>query len=84
MLDMLPFLMTTSPTTEGQVKEIIDYLAQFKEQLEFVLSNISERNLSASLKQKLKEMDESIKRAERNRTEELAQVSNKTSKEDIG
>lgn len=84
MLDMLPFLMTTSPTTEGQVKEIIDYLAQFKEQLEFVLSNISERNLSESLKQKLKDMDESIKRAERNRTEELAQVSNKTSKEDIG
>lgn len=84
MLDMLPFLMTTSPTTEGQVKEIIDYLAQFKEQLEFVLSNISERNLSASLKQKLKDMDDSIKSAERNRTEELAQVSNKTSKEDIG
>ena len=84
MLDMLPFLMTTSPTTEGQVKEIIDYLAQFKEQLEFVLSNISERNLSESLKQKLKAMDDSIKSAERNRTEELAQVSNKTSKEDIG
>ena len=84
MLDMLPFLKTTSPTTEGQVKEIIDYLAQFKEQLEFVLSNISERNLSASLKQKLKDMDDSIKSAERNRTEELAQVSNKTSKEDIG
>lgn len=84
MLDMLPFLMTTSPTTEGQVKEIIDYLAQFKEQLEFVLSNISERNLSESLKQKLKDMEDSIKSAERNRTEELAQVSNKTSKEDIG
>ena len=84
MLDMLPFLMTTSPTTEGQVKEIIDYLAQFKEQLEFVLSNISESNLSASLKQKLKDMDDSIKSAEKNRTEELAQVSNKTSKEDIG
>lgn len=84
MIDMLPFLMTTSPTTEGQVKEIIDYLAQFKEQLEFVLSNISERNLSESLKQKLKDMDDSIKSAERNRTEELAQVSNKTSKEDIG
>ena len=84
MLDMLPFLMTTSPTTEGQVKEIIDYLAQFKEQLEFVLSNISERNLSASLKQKLKDMDDSIKGAERYRKEELAQVSNKTSKEVIG
>jgi hypothetical protein len=76
--------MTTSQSTEGQVKEIIDYLAQFKEQLEFVLSNISERNLSESLKQKLKDMDDSIKSAERNRTEELAQVSNKTSKEDIG
>ena len=82
MFDVLPFLMPTSPTTEGQVKEIIDYLAQLKEQLEFVLSNISEKNFSESFKQKLKEMDESIKSAEKNRTEELAQVSNKTSKEE--
>lgn len=82
MFDVLPFLMTTSPTTEGQVKEIIDYLAQLKEQLEFVLSNISEKNFSESFKQKLKEMDDSIKSAEKNRTEELAQVSNKTSKEE--
>lgn len=82
MFDVLPFLMPTSPTTEGQVKEIIDYLAQLKEQLEFVLSNISEKNFSESFKQKLKEMDDSIKSAEKNRTEELAQVSNKTSKEE--
>ena len=84
MLDMLPFLTLRETTTEGQIKEIAEYLAQFKEQLEFILSNITEQNLSPSLSKKLSDLTNNMRIYEENREEELAQVSNKTSKEDIG
>lgn len=37
--DLLPFPNITSSDPQGQIKQLIDYLGQFKEDLEFILSD---------------------------------------------
>ena len=49
MYDILPFPNITATDTEEQVKQINNYLIQFKEELEFILTNIGEENLSDNL-----------------------------------
>lgn len=51
MYDKLPFPRITSTNAEEQVKELVDYMIQFKEALEFELTSIVEEN--EKLKQKL-------------------------------
>lgn len=78
MYDMLPFPNITSKTTEGQVAEINSYLIQFKETLEFILSSIGIENLSAELVALLNSLGAEIKKTNKDKDEELQQVSNKT------
>lgn len=60
MVDMLPFLRTSGSTTEQQLAEVISYLLQFKETLEFVLTNISFDNFSPDVKETLDKLAEII------------------------
>ena len=77
MYDMLPFLNTTSKTPEEQVGEITSYLMQFKETLEFILTNIGIDNLSDDLVNKLNILGADIEKTNTVKEEELQQVSSK-------
>ena len=81
MYDMLPFLRITGNTPEKQIAEITEYLTQFKETLEFILSNISLENLSPELVRRLEGLDNTIAQINSNREEEIAQISRKMSSE---
>lgn len=41
-VDILPFPNITAQDAETQIKQLIDYLAQFKEDLEFILSALQD------------------------------------------
>lgn len=58
MYDKLPFPRINATNPEEQVKELIDYIIQFKEALEFELMSIVEEN------EKLKNKLDSIPRLE--------------------
>ena len=75
MYDMLPFPNITATDTKEQVAQINNYLIQFKETLEFILTNISADNLSADLIAKLNDLGSDIKKANTERGEEIQQVS---------
>ena len=77
MYDMLPFPNITSKTAEEQVAEINNYLIQFKESLEFILTSIGIENLSAELVSLLNSLGAEIEKTNKSKEEELNQVSNK-------
>lgn len=76
MVDMLPFPRVIGETSEKKIAELVDYLIQFKETLEFSLMNISTENLSAELINKLNELGAGIEKSNEDRAEEIAQLSN--------
>lgn len=78
MYDMLPFPNVTGKTTEEQVAQINNYLIQFKETLEFILTNISAENLSQDLVEKLNTLGADIEKSIEDRDDQIQQVSNKT------
>ena len=78
MVDMFPFPSVTEGTPEKQIAELVNYLIQFKETLEFALTNISTENLSVALSNKLEELGLNIDRSNEERESEVAQISNKT------
>lgn len=78
MVDILPFPRIMGNTPEKQIAELINYLVQVKETLEFTLMNISTDNLSADLVERLNSLGADIKMSNKNREEEIAQVSVKT------
>ena len=78
MVDMFPFPGLTESTPEKQIVEIVNYLIQFKETLEFAITNISTENLSEELIRKLNELGADIERSKDDRQEAVAQLSNKT------
>ena len=49
MQDFLPFPNITATEPEEQIVQINNYLLQLKEELEFILTNISTENLSQEL-----------------------------------
>ena len=76
MVDMFPFPRITGGTPKEQIGELLNYLIQFKEILEFTLVNISTENLSPDLVNKLNELGANIKQNRVDREEELTQISN--------
>lgn len=74
MVDAFPFPRITEETSEKQIKQLVDYLIQFKETLEFALTNISTENLSPELISKLNELGADIQKSNDARAEELAQL----------
>lgn len=77
MYDMLPFPNITATTVEEQTAQIKNYLLQFKETLEFILTNISTDNLSPILVEKLNSLGAEIEKTTEETTEQIQQVSNK-------
>lgn len=77
MVDIFPFPSTHGNTPEEQIKELVNYLIQFKEILEFTLDNISTDNLSPELVNKLNDLGANIEQTIAERESELAQISTK-------
>ncbi len=75
MIDLLPFPRITGDTPQKQVLELINYLVQFKETLEFTLMNISTENLSPDLVKKLNDLGANIVQSTDEKESELAQIS---------
>lgn len=78
MYDMLPFPNITAKNTEEQVAQINNYLIQFKETLEFILTNISTDNLSQDLIERLNTLGANIEKSIVDRDDQLQQMSSKT------
>lgn len=78
MFDMLPFPSVTGKTPEEREAELINYLIQFKETLEFILGNISVDNLSQELVQRLNELGADVVTSSEEQTEQLSQIANKS------
>lgn len=76
MYDLFEYPSITSTKPEEQVKELVHYLVQFKETLEFALANISTDNLSADLVAKLNTLGADIKSSNDEREEQIQQVVN--------
>lgn len=74
MVDMFPFPTISSTVPERQISEIISYLIQFKETLEFALNNISIENLSQDLINKLNALGADIKQSNENRDDQITQI----------
>ena len=77
MMDMFPFPSVTGKTSEEQRKDILNYLIQFKETLEFALMNISTENLSPDLVNRLNDLGANIQQNNAERESELAQITQK-------
>ena len=77
MYDMLPFPNITGTSVGEQTAQINNYLIQFKETLEFILTNISVDNLSPALIDKLNGLGAEIEKTTEEATEQIQQVSNK-------
>ncbi len=77
MMDMLPFPRIMGNTPEEKIASLLNYLIQFKETLEFALTNISSENLSPDLVSMLNELGADIEKSNEDRENEITQVSNK-------
>lgn len=78
MYDMLPFPNISSATAEELAAQINNYLIQFKESLEFILTNISTDNLSQDLVARLNELGANIEQSNQDRDDQIKQISNKS------
>ncbi len=79
MIDMFSFPTDTGSNTDERIANIINYLIQFKETLEFALTNISVENLAPDLVNQLNELGANIEQSKTERENELAQISGKSS-----
>lgn len=77
MYDILPFPNITATNINDLVAQANNYLLQFKETLEFVLTNISTDNLSQDLIEKLNTLGADIEKSIEDRDDQIQQVSNK-------
>ena len=75
MYDMLPYPNISATTAEEQAAQINNYLIQFKETLEFILTNITTENLSPSLVDKLNNLGLEIEKTTEDTTDQIQQVS---------
>lgn len=72
MYDIFPFPRIMGDTPEKREAELINYLNQFKETLEFALTNIGQENLSSELLAMINKSGAGIVQNE----EELSQIAN--------
>ena len=77
MMDIFPFPSVRGKTSEEQISELLNYLVQFKETLEFALMNISVENLSPDLVNRLNDLGANIQSNSAERESELAQITQK-------
>lgn len=74
MFDILPFPHITGNTTEEQIIQLQNYLIQLKEELEFILQNISIDNLSDEMQLKLASLNTDLQKSSKEQEEAIAQI----------
>ena len=74
MFDILPFPNITAKEPEERISQVIDYLLQFKEDLEFILTNLSTENLSPELQAKIASVRSSTEVFTEEQSEQLGQM----------
>lgn len=74
MFDILPFPNITAKEAEERTNQIVDYLLQFKEDLEFILTNLTSENLSPDLRAKISNVKTSEDAFTSEQTEQLGQM----------
>ena len=77
MNDILPFPNTTGITPEEKITNISNYLIQLKEELEFILTNISADNLSPTLIDKLNSLGSDLEKRTEEADDKISQVAGK-------
>ena len=83
MMDLLPFPHITATEPREQLIQLKDYLYQFKEDLEFILSNLNENNLSQGLIDKLNSIGVGIDKDDDDVNDQLMQMSSNITVSDI-
>lgn len=78
MFDIFQFPNFNARNTEELAGQMNNYIIQFKETLEFVLTNIGTDNLSSDLVGKLNTMGADIQRSNQERDDQIGQVTNKS------
>ncbi len=74
MFDILPFPNITAKEAEERTNQIVDYLLQFKEDLEFILTNLTSENLSPDLRAKITNVKTSDDAFTSEQSEQLSQL----------
>jgi hypothetical protein len=74
MYDILPFPNITATDAKGQVSQINNYLIQLKEELEFILTNISADNLSPELLSQIRSLGAEVKTTKEEQVETTQQI----------
>ena len=74
MFDILPFPHITGNTTEEQIVQLQNYLIQLKEELEFILQNISLDNLSNEMQLKLASLNTDLQKSSKEQEDAIAQI----------
>lgn len=78
MYDMLPFPNITANNIEELTFQTNNYLIQFKETLEFILTNIGADNLSQDLMEKLNSLGAEVEKTIEETDDQFQQVALKT------
>ena len=78
MLGMLPFPHITATEPREQVNQLKEYLFLFKEELEFILSNLNEDNLSHDLVEKLNSLGADIEKNINDSNDQIEQIGSRT------
>ena len=77
MYDMLPFPNITATDAKEQVAQINNYLIQLKEELEFILTNISADNLSPELLSQIIGLGAEVKTTKEEQEDATQQITQK-------
>ena len=78
MYDMLPFPNITATSIEELSFQTNNYLIQFKETLEFILTNIGADNLSSDLMETLNSLGAEVEKTIEDTDDQFQQVAQKT------
>ena len=77
MYDILPFPNITATDAKEQVSQINNYLIQLKEELEFILTNISADNLSPELLEQIRSLGAEVKTTKEEQLDATQQITQK-------
>lgn len=74
MFDILPFPNITAKEPDERISQVVDYLLQFKEDLEFILTNLTTENLSPELQARIASVKTSTDVFTEEQTEQIGQM----------
>lgn len=78
MFDILPSPQITATEPTEQLNQIKEYLFLFKEELEFILSNLNEDNISQTLVDKFNSLGADIEKNINENNEQIEQIGSRT------